>query len=254
MKIAIDCGHGSATAGKRAPDGCREHWFNVKTAAYFAAEMDRHGVEYIKIGWNDSNSRDDADVPLSTRQKQIKAAGCEYSFSFHENAFGDGKSYNSAQGCETLISDKAPGDSRRLAECVQKYLQQGTPQKNRGVKTQSLAMCNCSVLGTKASVLLECGFMTNLNEEKLMETDAFCKECAQEAAQGFCEYLGIKYTPEGEKPQEKPQEKIQGYVVQKGDTLSAIGRKTGVAWKKIAELNGIKSPYTIRPGQVLRLK
>lgn len=43
------------------------------------------------------------------------------------------------------------------------------------------------------------------------------------------------------------------YIVQKGDTLSKIGTKTGVAWKTIAELNGIKSPYTIRVGQVLKL-
>lgn len=43
------------------------------------------------------------------------------------------------------------------------------------------------------------------------------------------------------------------YVVQKGDTLSKIGQKTGVAWKKIAELNGIKFPYVVKIGQVLKL-
>lgn len=43
------------------------------------------------------------------------------------------------------------------------------------------------------------------------------------------------------------------YTVISGDTLSGIGRKTGIAWKKIAELNDIKSPYIIHKGQVLRL-
>jgi murein DD-endopeptidase MepM/ murein hydrolase activator NlpD len=43
------------------------------------------------------------------------------------------------------------------------------------------------------------------------------------------------------------------YVVQKGDILSKIGQKTGVAWKKIAELNGIKFPYVVKVGQVLKL-
>lgn len=43
------------------------------------------------------------------------------------------------------------------------------------------------------------------------------------------------------------------YVVQKGDTLSKIGKKTGVAWKTIANLNGIKFPYIIKLGQVLKL-
>lgn len=43
------------------------------------------------------------------------------------------------------------------------------------------------------------------------------------------------------------------YTVKSGDTLSGIGAKTGVNWKTIASLNGISSPYTIYPGQVLKL-
>ena len=43
------------------------------------------------------------------------------------------------------------------------------------------------------------------------------------------------------------------YTVKAGDSLSAIGAKTGVDWKTIAALNGISSPYTIHPGQVLKL-
>lgn len=40
-------------------------------------------------------------------------------------------------------------------------------------------------------------------------------------------------------------------VVQTGDTLSRIGRVVGVPWLELAAANGIKSPWTIRPGQVL---
>lgn len=43
------------------------------------------------------------------------------------------------------------------------------------------------------------------------------------------------------------------YTVVSGDTLSGIGAKTGHNWQDIANLNGIKSPYTIYPKQVLRL-
>lgn len=43
------------------------------------------------------------------------------------------------------------------------------------------------------------------------------------------------------------------YIVVKGDTLSGIGVKLNIAWKTIADLNGIKSPYTIYTGQVLKL-
>lgn len=193
MKIAIDAGHGSATAGKRTPDGYREHWANVKVAYYFAKAMERCGISYIKTGWNDENAKDDVDVSLSLRQKTIKTAKCDYSISFHFNASGDGKTYNSGEGIETLISNKNPGDSKRMADCIQAQLIKGTKQKDRGVKTQALAMCNCATLGTKAAILIECAFMTNKREADLMQSDEFCKECAEETARGFCEYAGIKY-------------------------------------------------------------
>lgn len=43
------------------------------------------------------------------------------------------------------------------------------------------------------------------------------------------------------------------YTVKAGETLSSIGAKLGVDWKTIASLNGLASPYTIYPGQVLKL-
>ena len=43
------------------------------------------------------------------------------------------------------------------------------------------------------------------------------------------------------------------YTVQSGDCLSSIGAKLGVNWTSIASANGISSPYTIYPGQVLTI-
>lgn len=195
FKVAVDAGHGSNTAGKRTPDGYREHWINVCTASFCEQALKRCGIDVLRVAWDDNNAKDDEDVTLSTRQKLIKANKCNVSVSFHANAYGNG--WNDAQGVETLISDKAPGDSRALANIVQSYLIKGTPQKNRGVKTQSLAMCNCTSLGVKAAILCEIGFMTNKVEADLMKTDRFCKEQAEEVAHGICDYLGVKYITYG---------------------------------------------------------
>lgn len=43
------------------------------------------------------------------------------------------------------------------------------------------------------------------------------------------------------------------YTVVSGDNLIGIGIKTGHPWQDIASLNGIPSPYTIYPKQVLKL-
>ena len=43
------------------------------------------------------------------------------------------------------------------------------------------------------------------------------------------------------------------YRVRAGDTLAKIGARTGRDWRTIASCNGIRSPYTIYPGRVLKL-
>jgi LysM repeat protein len=43
------------------------------------------------------------------------------------------------------------------------------------------------------------------------------------------------------------------YVVQSGDTLSAIASHLGISWPALAQANGIAAPYTIYPNQILVL-
>ena len=200
--IALDAGHGSNTAGKRTPDGYREHMINVRCAYYCEIALKRCGFKTIRIAWNDTVATDDSDISLSLRQSQIKKAKCNASISFHANAHGSGTEYTSANGVETLIHTNKTyaKDSKALAEKIQKRLIEGTPQSNRGVKTQNLAMCNCVKCGTEASVLVEIGFMSNKREAELMKTDTFCKEQAEEIAHGVCDYYGVAYKKSSSKP------------------------------------------------------
>ena len=214
IKIAIDAGHGTNTAGKRTPpfpqdvkvngkiivkkgEQFREHIANVGVAFLLEQELKRCGFNTMRTGWNDDNAYDDPDTPLADRQKAIKKAKCDYSISIHFNAYGDGKSFNSAEGVGIYIHDKHPGASKELAETVLKQLVKGTKQKDRGVTPAALAMCNCSKMGTKAAILVELAFMTNLNEATtMMANEAYWKESAIEIAKGICKYTGIEYVPE----------------------------------------------------------
>ena len=194
MRVAIDSGHGSETAGKRHPDGYREHYSNTYMAFYLDQILTANGIETFKSGWNDNNAKDDVDISLTNRQKNIKNAKCDISVSIHANAYGDGKTYNSANGVSTYYynnSTKAK-DSARLAKLVQNNLIKGTKQTNRGIKTAAFAMVNCVAMNVQAAVLVETAFMTNKVESDLLKSDAFAVECAKEIAQGIFEYFGIK--------------------------------------------------------------
>lgn len=211
IKIAIDCGHGSNTPGKRTPplpfdldfdgdgiidvkkgESIHEHTADVGVAKYLVKELERCGFEVYQSAFGDE------DVPLTQRQANIKNAGCDYSVSIHFNAIGDGKTFNDVTGTGVFYHKNYPGDSKRLSDIILKHLLNSADQRSIGSNGEhSYAVCNTSVMGTKASVLVECAFMTNLNEvETMMGNADYWKETAQEIAQAFCEYTGVPYIQE----------------------------------------------------------
>lgn len=43
------------------------------------------------------------------------------------------------------------------------------------------------------------------------------------------------------------------YTVQKGDTLFNISQKFNIEWSTLAVLNNLKSPFVLKPGQVINI-
>lgn len=208
IKIAVDAGHGGRTSGKRTPpftknidinnDGkidvkkgerYREHYANAGVANLLYNQLTARGYDVIKTGWDDANAKNDPDTALSARQDKIRKAKCDYSISIHFNAFGDGRSFNSANGLGIYIHSLHPADSKRLANYTLKELMKGSPQKNRGIHTGKFAMCNCKSLNTKASIICELAFMTNRHEAMdYMANSAYWEECAVEIANAVDRY------------------------------------------------------------------
>jgi N-acetylmuramoyl-L-alanine amidase len=265
IKLAIDAGHGSNTTGKRTPpftkdidinkDGktdikkgspYKEHYANVGIARLLYQKLTSSGFTVIKTGWNDDDASNDPDTPLSTRQQTIKKAGCDYSISIHFNAYGDGSKFNSVNGVEVYIHSENSADSKKLAEYVVKELAKGTTQKNRGVRSARLAMCNCNTMKTKASILCEIAFMTNKREaQELMANSTFWEECANEIATAVIKYCNYINPEEPETP-----DIIYVYhTVVAGNTLSELAEKNGTSIKRLVALNKIKNPDRLTIGQ-----
>lgn len=223
--IAIDAGHGSNTAGKRTFDGYREHWINVRCSYFFEKALKRCGFKTLRIGWDDTNAKDDSDPSIVNRQNAVRAAGVDAVVSWHANHSG-GKDWDSAAGVETFIHVTASKrqDSERLAKLIQAELIKGTEQKNRGVKTGNFGMCNATYMRCDAAALIEIGFMSNQLEAGLMKTDKFCKEQAEDACRGLCKYYGYKYVVQSSAtsstPASHPDQK-PSYTVGKTYTLQA---------------------------------
>lgn len=61
--------------------------------------------------------------------------------------------------------------------------------------------------------------------------------------------------PEGPTPTATPiPEGVQMYTVQQGDYLMQLGEKFNVDWRWLIEVNNLPYPWTLFPGQVIRVK
>jgi N-acetylmuramoyl-L-alanine amidase/flagellum-specific peptidoglycan hydrolase FlgJ len=190
--IAIDDGHGMETSGKRTPTGItsidtgknfmHENEFNRAVAKYLKAHLEKSGFRTLMV------APTDADTPLATRVSTSNNAKADFYISIHANA-NTGK-WGTWGGAETYTY-KLSGESYRIGKIIHKHLMKGTPLRDRGVKDGSHLYV---VKNTNApAVLIEAGFMDNLQEAKLLNSDAFRKECAREIAMGICEAFGVKF-------------------------------------------------------------
>ena len=184
MKIVLDAGHGYETAGKRSPDGIREYEINRAIAIYTRDLLTAY--QNVSVFFTHSDKR---DVPLKTRTEQANTMNVDCFISIHANAYGDGKTWNSANGIETFIHPVANVEAVELAELVQKHLFISTGLRNRGVKRANFHVLRETKM---TAILIECGFMTNKEEMKLLKTDAFRKACAEAIVKGISEKYRLK--------------------------------------------------------------
>ncbi len=203
--VAVDSGHGMETAGKRTP-AIPEDWFGKKKGdSIHEKEFNKTAAEYLitalkRCGFNTLNvSPGTTDIPLTERWAAANNAKADIFVSKHYNASTG--IWGNANGIETIISQYAGEDSKRLAELVQAELVQAHKRKDRGVKEDiSQSGINIAVLhNTKMpAILTETGFMDNLEEAKTMLDPEFQKADAEATCRGICKYFGVTYQEEAE--------------------------------------------------------
>lgn len=195
IKIAIDDGHGRETAGKRTPmfpNGTvmKENEFNEAVALYLNKALKRCGFDTLLV------APETTDTALRTRVQRANNAQADAYISIHANAFGS--DWNKANGVESWIYDKVMGGSatERFAKAIHKELISATGRKNRGIKRSGdLYVLNSTKMH---AVLVECGFMTNLEEAKLLCDDGYRRKCAEAICKGVCKFYGQEYKEDAE--------------------------------------------------------
>lgn len=175
LKIIIDAGHGPHTPGKRSPDGqLREFEFNEAVARRLKKKLQNENV--LCIFSHDINR----DVPLNERITLANRMKADLFISIHANAFGT--QWNEVNGIETFTWVNARSVTRSFATLIHQEVIKSTGRKNRGIKQGDFAVLRETNM---PAVLVECGFMTNKQEMKLLKEPMYQQQCADGISNGI---------------------------------------------------------------------
>lgn len=196
MKFLLDAGHGYNTPGKRSPDGMREYEFNRVVVTHIKTLLEE--FENVTVYLSHSDNK---DISLQERTDKANRLDVDCYVSIHANAYGTG--WNNVRGLETFVHKTKPPEATQLAKKVQKNLVVATGLQNRGVKTANFHVLKATKM---TAILVECGFMTNKDEVKLLRSDVYRKTCAEAIVKGIQEQYRLQ----------KKLPLPQNYVVQVG--------------------------------------
>ena len=176
--IVIDAGHGGDDGGAVGKSGVSESYLNLQYAkelqtlcvkAGFDVVMTRKDMNglYSPLAGNKKRSE------MQKRESIINGSDARLVVSLHMNSFP----LPSSSGAQVFY--KSGNESgRALAESIQKSFIEELPRYRKSVLPGDYYVLNCT---EKTAVLVECGFLSNEEEEKDL--------CDENYRKKFCEIL-----------------------------------------------------------------
>ncbi len=184
--IVLDPGHGGRQTGAIA-GGVKEKDLNLLIAKQIKAALEERGVTVVMT------RTEDKELDLPSRPAVADKCGGDIFISIHCNACGIP---DKMSGIETYYHPAQPS-SRALAAAIHDALIKRTGLKDRSIRDRSgLAVLRHSRV---PAVLLECGYLDNSADRKLLLDERFRKKFASAVADGLKAYVeGGAVTGRGE--------------------------------------------------------
>lgn len=188
-KIVIDPGHGGNDAGAIGPTGVMEKSVTLKVALELRRLLESEGAQVIMTRETDrtvsSKGAQASDIEeLGARVDVANRVKADIFISIHADSF----TRPEARGTTGYYYSKSTsGRGQKLADCIRRNLveQLGTP--SRGTQP-----CNFYVVKhtDMPATLIELGFISNRDEEKLLDSREGVLKAAQGILDGIEDYFG----------------------------------------------------------------
>lgn len=190
LKIVIDAGHGGVDGGVvgRAT-GVKESDLNLDISYVLKGVLEDMGFEVTmtrktQAGLYDTTAKGFKKRDMQKRREIVQSAAPDFVLSVHQNYYPSA----SSRGGQVFYQ-KESETGKALAGILQDkinalYAQNGV--KGRKMTTGDFFMLKCYHC---PSVLLECGFLSNAEDEKLLCEEKWQRKFAESVAAGLVEFL-----------------------------------------------------------------
>jgi len=198
IKIVLDAGHGPNTPGKRTPkfeNGTfmHEHEFNDSVVNKLNIKLLDNGKFDVTIV-----SSSIIDVPLEDRVSIEKSIKSDLFLSVHANALNS--YWGTPKGIESFYNSTSTLGPK-YCEIIQNNLISDTGLYNRGAKSAPGPQYPTSLYVLKntygPAVLVECGFMDNKEEARLLTSEEYREKVATSLFKSVCNIFKIEVVEEG---------------------------------------------------------
>lgn len=189
-RIVIDAGHGLPDGGAVGMNGTIESTLNIKIAKLVEKSLTKKGYNVIMTRKNDDSITPPGE-PLAKRKRNdmykrleiINSSDADMFVSIHMNKFTDSRYF----GAQVIYSGNFT-ESEQLATFIQKRL--CNLEANQSKRTQAKAPSGIFLLKNAKipAVIVECGFLSNYDEEKLLNTPEYQNLLSSAIVKGIEDY------------------------------------------------------------------
>jgi len=188
--VIIDAGHGLPDGGAVGMNGTIESTLNIKIAKLVQKNLEKKGYTVIMTR-NSEKTIAEGAMTIGKLKKEdmykrldiINNSPADIFVSIHMNKFTDSR----YRGAQVIYSGNFQ-ESEILAKALQNRLH--TLPDNKSKRTQAKAPKGIFLLKNAQipAVIVECGFLSNFEEEELLNTEKYQKELSKTIVVGIEDY------------------------------------------------------------------
>lgn len=189
--ILIDPGHGGIDGGAKSQSGTIEKDINLQIALKLRDNLEEKGYKVCMTRESDEGLYQEGKTVKEKKREDLKKrvslkteTNCDIFVSIHQNMFPQSKCY----GAQVWYASNE--NSNKLATSVQDAIKESVNDNNKRVaKPAAEAYLILRDKYEGASILVECGFLSNPNEEAKLKTDEHQNLIVEGISKGIDRYF-----------------------------------------------------------------